>query len=349
MLRLESGEQLPFILDTGSPWTLFDKSLEPKLGKRLHTGTTWNFGVKQDSDRYATPKLYLGSTLLMTSRTNIATCDCQQLSTDAGRRIMGILGMDFLEHYCIQLDFAAHKMHFLDDAHADKKGWGKLFPLAHLGDECFFLNENLAGAKDSGSLIDTGCSYDGWLTPQLYQQWTNRATAYAIMEVRSSNGQMGGETYPDMALLWVDPKVALSGDWHFKRNGIGLNFLARHLVTFDFHNWTMYLKRTSVGPLVDQDLEAEATAAAKAAATVLKALRSQGQLPGWSKGDEAPTKDLPFNFRYPDSGICDLVKTGDSSVYHYLFTRVSETGPWKLQKAWRTDQNDHLVEEYPVR
>ena len=33
-LRLESGEELPFFVDTGMTFTLFDKSLESKLGKR---------------------------------------------------------------------------------------------------------------------------------------------------------------------------------------------------------------------------------------------------------------------------------------------------------------------------
>ena len=34
-LRLESGEKLPFIVDTGCQVTVFDKSLEGKLGKRF--------------------------------------------------------------------------------------------------------------------------------------------------------------------------------------------------------------------------------------------------------------------------------------------------------------------------
>ena len=38
-LRLENGEKLPFVVDTGSPGTLFDKSLVPKLGGRLPLGT----------------------------------------------------------------------------------------------------------------------------------------------------------------------------------------------------------------------------------------------------------------------------------------------------------------------
>jgi hypothetical protein len=34
-LHLETGEELPFAFDTGSPITILDKSLETKLGKRL--------------------------------------------------------------------------------------------------------------------------------------------------------------------------------------------------------------------------------------------------------------------------------------------------------------------------
>ena len=41
-VRLEDGQKLPMILDTGAGGTLFDKSLEPKLGKPL--GTTWPIG-----------------------------------------------------------------------------------------------------------------------------------------------------------------------------------------------------------------------------------------------------------------------------------------------------------------
>src|SRR5579863_8483181 len=36
-LRMESGEELPFFVDTGTTFTAVDKSLEPRLGKRLST------------------------------------------------------------------------------------------------------------------------------------------------------------------------------------------------------------------------------------------------------------------------------------------------------------------------
>jgi hypothetical protein len=32
-------------------------------------------------------------------------------------------------------------------------------------------------------------------------------------------------------------------------------------------------------------------------------------------------------------------KKGDLSTYHYQISRTSKDSPWKLEKAWRTDQN----------
>ena len=348
-LRLENGEQLPFLLDTGSPGTWFDKSQEPKLGKRLGTLTVWNFGAKQESGFYAAPKLYLGSTPLMMTGTNIGVIDRQQLSTNASRSSAGVLGMNCLEHYCIQLDFGARKVRFLDDERANKRGWGKPFPLTDRGDGCWVVSENLAGANGPGSLIDTGYVSDGWLMPDLFQQWTNHANPPAAGEARSPNGVLGGVTYPEIWLDRLDPKSMISDETNIQHNGIGLPFLARHLVTLDFPKRTLYLKRTSRLPLVDKDAERRYRATGKSAWIFLHHLKKQGQLPGWSKTDHFASRALTVTFPHPESAAFEhVLKKGDSSIYHYEFTRASHTSPWKLHKAWRADQNDHTVEEYPV-
>ena len=44
-VRLENGEPLPFIVDTGCPVTCFDKSLEPRLGRRLADSIFVDLGV----------------------------------------------------------------------------------------------------------------------------------------------------------------------------------------------------------------------------------------------------------------------------------------------------------------
>ena len=159
-LRLENGQELPFVVDTGSPVTLLGKSFEPQLGQRLGDVSFWNFGASQVVGDYAAPRLYLGKIPLITG-THVGTFDYHKLSHPSQQPIEGILGMDTLKHYCIQLDFKKSKLRFLDDAQADKADWGRPFPLTDMGDGCFIINENLAGIKGTGSLIDTGCDNDG--------------------------------------------------------------------------------------------------------------------------------------------------------------------------------------------
>jgi hypothetical protein len=345
-LRLESGQKLPFGVDTGASSTCFDKSLEPQLGKPLGTTTVDRWGVPEKTCAYAAPTLYLGSTPLMTG-SHIITLDLKHLSSPSSCPILGILGIDCLRNYCIQLDFAADKMRFLDDNSSNKEGWGKAFSLSNLRGGCFYVQENLVGVNGSGptpgypfcSLIDTGCNHDGWLNPQLFQQWTNHVNVPASGVVHSPKGVLGIETYPDLHLRGLE----LEG------NGIGIHFLSRHLVTLDFPKGTMYLKRTSIGPLVDEDREAAKKAEGKSALKFLKGLKKKGQLPGWSRDEDVATAVLQFYTHYPDLVTFDnLMKQGDSFIYHYTVSRASKSGPWKLQKAWRTDHIGHTVEEYPV-
>ncbi len=158
-LRLETGESLPFSVDTGSPITLVDVSLEPTLGKRLSTMPVRMAGhAQQKSGCYAAPKLWLGDVPLQTG-SNIWVYDFKQPR--------GILGMDCLKNYCIQLDFQAGTMRFLDSEHLDTTELGKAFPLilSSTGPQGKFVrptiqHHGLAGG-DTNLLIDTGCRIDG--------------------------------------------------------------------------------------------------------------------------------------------------------------------------------------------
>ena len=240
-------------------------------------------------------------------------------------------------------------MRFLDDTTADKKDWGRPFYLTDIGDGRFSVRENLAGAKDSGSVIDSGFNNDGWLSQPLFQQWTNQTGMPVDGKVRSPAGILGGEIYPDVNLREFGAEALSFGDSHVVFNGIGLRFLARHLVTFDFPGRTMYLKRTNIDPRVAEDREAAGKAAAGSAMQVLNRLKEKGRMPGWSKNDEAATETVTFHFQYPDSLTLDLLKKGGSANYHYEFVRASKTSPWKLQKAWQTDTDKHVVKVFPVR
>jgi hypothetical protein len=250
MIHLHSGEAFPFVLDTGSSWTIFDQQLESKLGTRLSTGTIWRWGKSQDTGLYESPALYLGGARLQMTGNYVAVNDFTELAKTAQHPICGILGMDVLEHYCIQIDFAAGKLHFLDGEHADKSKWGRAIPMTNIGDGCLVIDQNLTGAKDAGSLIDTGCNYGGWLVPELYDKWTNATVTLAEGGVHAPNGILNGEKYRELGLHKLDRQTVNSGDAHMQFNGVGLRALSRYTVTFDFPNRTMYLRHPSFWSVV---------------------------------------------------------------------------------------------------
>ncbi len=340
-VRVESGEEMPFLLDTGSSVTLLDKSLEPRLGKRLYTTFDTVFGVPYEADVCAAPKLYLGNAALRMRGTNVLILDLRQIFPGMEPPIRGIIGIDILEHYCIQLDFKGGKVRFLKEQRANKNEWGKPFSLSRLASGCFWIPDNLAGIENRifgtpVSMVDTGCSYDGWMTPGLFEQWAGKVAP--DVRARFPTCVLDGETYSNVLdLRGLGASVAESGD-HTIANGLGLHFLARHLVTLDFPNRTMYLKRTSALPLPPKN--------SKAALRVLQRLRQRGEAPFWSKDEQASYLEA-YSYPNPNSIIITLMKSGEFTRYRYNIARASNHTPWKLQRAWQTDQGGRKIAEYP--
>ncbi|HEY3855612.1 MAG TPA: hypothetical protein VGO67_14570 [Verrucomicrobiae bacterium] len=233
-LTSDTSEEYNFGLDTGATVTVLDKSWEGKLehrpSKRI-VGSRWPI-----SGVFAAPPLYLGSVRLLTAD-KVVTEDLA--AHFPGRSVAGILGMDCLGHYCLQLDFVENKLRFLESSRIGEQELGKAFPLTELRG-CFFVNDNVAGISGVQSLIDTGCNFDGVLAPPLFRQWTNQPAANAgTVDV--------GAHYPDGILGGVAyTKLYLAGDG--EQNLIGLHFLARNLVTLNFPGRMLYLLQRSAGP-----------------------------------------------------------------------------------------------------
>jgi hypothetical protein len=354
-IQLEDGEILPFVLDSGSPATCFDKSLEPKLGKpRGKTKFETLDGSKYSGTFYEAPKLFLQDVRLVTGGPVVAF-DFKTLSSESGRPIKGIIGMDVLKHYCIQLDFKANKIRFLDDWLPDRSGWGKPFDLHNMGG-VKYIDGDLAGTFFSvGSIVDTGCNYDGWLEPRTFREWADNSKRPWILHAKYPNAILDGDVYTNVVLS--DTTLGLSlvripftpVGLGIKYNGIGLNFLARNLVTLDFRRNAMFLKQTTVGPLEDKESIAAENAEGKLACEFLKNLKEKGKLPGWSKDDQWPTHDVTFQYFYPETFFMDRIqKPGDPAVYQYVAFRTDKGAPWQLVAARRADEKGKTLKEYPI-
>lgn len=233
-LHLEDGEKLPFFIDTGASSSYFDKSLVAKLGPPL--------AGKYKSPRYPAPKLFLGDVQLKTGDI-VGVYDYTNESAYAGRQIMGVLGFDCLKHYCIQLDFEAGKIRFLDPNHLETTSLGQAFPL-HFSEQWHqpvLENCYLVEGKGKPTLIDSGYAHaDGTLDAEQFAAAIRDGTVIPIKN-RPGWARLGrcvwhGETYTNLLIA--------KADW----NAIALGFLARHLVTLNFPKLKVYLKQTSVGP-----------------------------------------------------------------------------------------------------
>jgi hypothetical protein len=158
------------------------------------------------------------------------------MPSDSDHPIMGMLGIDCLKHYCIQLDFAAGKMRFLEPEHVNAVQLGKPFPIRWTEGRPFVHHDGLVAGMGTNSLIDTGFDTDGVIKE------LGPGTSYFEERV------WGGQTYTNLLL----------GNGEYV---LGLRFLARHLVTLDFLNGTMYLRQQSVGPLPGGDFVPKTTRA----------------------------------------------------------------------------------------
>jgi hypothetical protein len=321
-LRLADGEPRLFTVDTGLATTILDQSLELKLGKRLQTGLIWyGYFGPHSAGYYHAPALYLGGTrLLLGEQVNT---DDLRFGSFAGRHLDGILGMDCLKRYCVQLDFQANKMRFLDPDLLATNQLGRAFPLTTFFGEVS-AHADFFGVKHASLKLDTGDYTDGVLKAGLFErewrerqragftnQWQVRAgaqqpAAFFKQMAVFSQGAVGGETY-DGLIMHECPL----GMWLGRQNLLGLRFLARHLVTLNFPRRTLWLRRESAGPLPDDLLGLmialgemdgqpvrDATARFQAyiehqpggplwqeANQFLEGLKSQGRLPGWAKSD----------------------------------------------------------------
>ena len=247
-LRLENGRSLPFIVDTGAPSTLLDKSLEPELGRPLGSKRIRSFSYgKFPANIYATPKLYLGKVQLLTGK-RVMTVDLSRIPYP-GHRIMGVLGVDCLKNYCIQLDFQAGEIRFLAPDSTNGKSMGTAFPLTThrlLAYGNTFTYAKFCGVGNSFFEVDTGNNGDGFLGSKLFRCALLQQQAVAGNK-GSTDSNLARVTFGDMVYTNVK-MVKVEGRSPF-RNSIGLAFLGRNLVTLNFPKKIMYLKQVTEGPL----------------------------------------------------------------------------------------------------
>jgi hypothetical protein len=96
---------------------------------------------------------------------------------------------------------------------------------------------------------------------------------------------------------------------------------------------------------------------AQAGQFLLQLLKND-RLPGISKDEhvQLTTDIVPImisnklvEISYPMERTLRLVKNGETSSNNYTLVKQTNDSEWKLQKAWLTDSNGQIIQEWPVK
>jgi len=281
--------------------------------------------------------------------------------------IMGILGMDCLRHYCIQLDFADHKIHFFNPDSLETAELGEPLPIKYsFFDALPLIRAGFPGKSNVYWGIDTGCPADVALKSKQLRELQDQTSGQFILtkSIQQSTNGFDHRTFN------LAPRIIFNGDactnflWSdgLGKNLIGLRYLSRHLATLNFPKRIMYLQPGSTESLaagdsltnfLENSLADSIYNFATEATKFLIYLAQKEQLPGFIKSDRGSVNISwhPKNGKFTGYPISEtFVLTQKDNVFqrHYLVTQPSKNNAMKLQRAWMTDANEHVIEEYSV-
>lgn len=235
------GKKHLFLVDTGTTLNVYDTSLP--LGELKAEGTAEGADGPVTYSLFDPPDATVGY-LSLSSLQPVCGTDLKQVREASGQDIYGILGMDFLRRHVVRIDFDAGKFAFLKQAGNDP---GVAVPLTFSPTQAPLISAEVAGWGREEFLVDTGWGMEncGSLRRDLFRSLLDKKGLQVVGREHhlSANGvgqdrlgrakgiSAGGLNVPD-------PVFGEAG-----KNLLGLGYLSRYTVTFDFPRQTMYLKK----------------------------------------------------------------------------------------------------------
>lgn len=231
-----------FLLDTGCSNTIFDSSLllpgDPKQSVVVATPSG-----PINADLYDPPE---GSVRSLSFRglKLVGKKDLARLREIIGQPIDGILGMDFLSGHIVHVDFDAGVLLFLKSI---PKQPGKRVPLFFDQGNVPAVRADLAGAGELCFTLDTGCIGPGSgsiYTDDLHELMrTGHLRHVGSLTSSTLHGSKEKRICRGRSLMLSEFSLESPiFDEDAEANRLGLTYLSRYAVTFDFPGKTAYLR-----------------------------------------------------------------------------------------------------------
>lgn len=232
------GKEYCFQLDTGASVSVFDISLP--LGDPVETAQFTTHQGQITLNLYKAPAASIGA-LPFKVAAAVPAHDFSKFRKKSGHPIRGVIGMDFLAKHIVQVDFDKGQLNFLQDV---EPGSGEKLPLSFQDRRPYLAAEALG--QSHNFLIDTGCvRYGASLDKAVFDQairvghlknfasdrWLDASGESESRVAKGSKLRIGG-------FVITDPCFGEGNG-----NLFGLGFWSRFVVTFDFANGAVYLKK----------------------------------------------------------------------------------------------------------
>ena len=249
------GKECSFLFDTGASFVVLDKSFRHLLAKPLSLKEAQaRTGIEFKSKHIITPNgeielemfkaisLKLGS-LQVANRFPYILADLQPLWPFSGEKFCGILGMSFLHQFRWEIDFDTQKVKGYIGAEPYMGEYTARTPIFWSHSHIPQVSMHLQGKKVAFD-IDTGDNGSGRIRKEnlIFLQAQSQILASQKQEIVTVSSLSVSREYRLRSVRFANvlyPKIVLQESG---QNAIGLNFLKRHNIIFDFPFSMLYLQ-----------------------------------------------------------------------------------------------------------
>ncbi|UCG48243.1 MAG: aspartyl protease family protein [Phycisphaerales bacterium] len=246
------NQSLLFLLDTGCTNTVLDVSLKERLGapkKFVRAQTAGNPVITQ---LFEAPDARLGPFSLRTTGL-AAVADLKMPGLILGKKISGIVGINFLKHHILQIDFDSGRLALLPPSTAPEPRWGRPLPISFDSLGLPRITATVLENIPVEFVIDTGLNATGAIENETFDKIIaeRELKTVPILAATAGGSATGREArIPSLAVGPFEYRDLIISDGSV--NHLGLDFLARHQVTLDFPNSTVYLKKSKGFNRIDE-------------------------------------------------------------------------------------------------
>lgn len=208
--------------------TIGQRNLHDDLARAHDTGGPWTFPLERGTSADSFPGVF--------------RFDFSRIREVSGLEIYGIIGMDYLRNWVVQISFDGGELLFLKTATVTDQA--NSFDLSNDGNGIPMVRCQISDWGETDLLLDTGLNGSGELNRQTAQLLSQLGHAEVVGKYKTAT--LSGEQESHYLLL---KSFALGGHQSNKllfgegyANRLGLGYMSRYDVTFDFPRNKLYVR-----------------------------------------------------------------------------------------------------------